>query len=71
MKLPFCKEVYSPDGELAFRGPRLRMAIHFAVEGTVAHRYLSLHAYAFMQTHAELLPAVSSVAVMWCPNDVS
>lgn len=38
LQLPFCKEVFSLEGELAFRGPRLRMAIHFAIEGTVAHR---------------------------------
>ena len=43
LKLPFCREVYSPDGDLAFRGPRLRMAVHFAVEGTIAHRYLFHH----------------------------
>lgn len=28
----------SPDGGVAFRGPRVRMGIHFAAEGTVAHR---------------------------------
>jgi len=32
------REVKSPDGVVAFRGPRLRMGVHFAAEGTVAHR---------------------------------
>ncbi|CAL8470951.1 g10493 [Coccomyxa elongata] len=38
LRLPTCREVLSPDGGVAFRGPRVRMGIHFAAEGTVAHR---------------------------------
>jgi class 3 adenylate cyclase len=38
LRLPPCREVRAPDGGVAFRGPRVRMGIHYAPEGTVAHR---------------------------------
>ena len=38
LNLPSCKEVTATDGSLLFRGPRVRMGIHWAGEGTVAHR---------------------------------
>lgn len=38
MRLAQCKEVKGPDGGLVFRGPRIRMGVHWAVEGTVAQR---------------------------------
>ena len=41
LNLPSCKEVTATDGSLLFRGPRVRMGIHWAGEGTVAHRYFS------------------------------
>ncbi|EIE20201.1 hypothetical protein COCSUDRAFT_67530 [Coccomyxa subellipsoidea C-169] len=41
LRLPTCREVVSADGVVAFRGPRLRMGVHFAAEGTVAHRHAS------------------------------
>jgi hypothetical protein len=42
LSLPSCKEVTATDGSLLFRGPRVRMGIHWAGEGTVAHRCRSL-----------------------------
>lgn len=43
LKLSSCKEVRnSIGGELAFRGPRVRMALHWAAEGTMAHRLHTL-----------------------------
>jgi class 3 adenylate cyclase len=38
LKLPGCKEVRGVDGWLAYRGPRVRMGIHWAAEGTVVQR---------------------------------
>eukprot|EP00873_Tetraselmis_striata_P028955 jgi/Tetstr1/449219/TSEL_036425.t1 len=38
LRLPSCKEVISPDGELLYKGPRVRMGIHWAKKGTVNHR---------------------------------
>jgi hypothetical protein len=38
LRLPSCKEVYSPDGDLLYKGPRVRMGIHWAKKGTVNHR---------------------------------
>lgn len=38
LKLPDCAEVYDRDGALLMKGPRVRMGIHFAAEGTVAQR---------------------------------
>lgn len=35
LRLPECKEIKGQDGGLNLRGPRVRMAIHFAVEGSV------------------------------------
>lgn len=35
LQLPGCKEVKGPDGILAFRGPRVRMALHWAMQGSV------------------------------------
>lgn len=32
------QEVISPDGELLYKGPRVRMGIHWAKKGTVNHR---------------------------------
>lgn len=39
LRLPACRELRGADGLLAFRGPRVRMGIHFAAEGTIAHRH--------------------------------
>ncbi len=39
LKLPNCREVFAADGSLLFRGPRVRMGIHWAAEGTIAHRF--------------------------------
>ena len=41
LKLPSCKEATAADGSVLFRGPRVRMGIHWAGEGTVAHRYFN------------------------------
>ena len=41
LKLPNCREVFAADGSLLFRGPRVRMGIHWAAEGTIAHRWPS------------------------------
>ncbi len=38
LKLANCREVFAADGSLLFRGPRVRMGIHWAAEGTIAHR---------------------------------
>ena len=38
LRLPACKEQLGPEGEVVFRGPRVRMGVHFAAEGTVVHR---------------------------------
>ena len=38
LKLPDCGEVYDKDGLLLMKGPRVRMGIHYAAEGTVAQR---------------------------------
>ncbi len=38
LKLTNCREVFAADGSLLFRGPRVRMGIHWAAEGTIAHR---------------------------------
>lgn len=38
LRLGPCKEVKAPDGSLAYRGPRIRMGVHWAVEGTVVQR---------------------------------
>lgn len=38
LKMPGCREASNMHGEPAFKGPRVRMGIHWAVEGTVAHR---------------------------------
>jgi hypothetical protein len=38
LRLPTCREARGPEGEVLFRGPRVRMGVHFAAEGTVVHR---------------------------------
>lgn len=38
LRLAQCKEVKGPDGSVIWRGPRIRMGVHWAVEGTVAQR---------------------------------
>ncbi|KAL3147560.1 hypothetical protein ABBQ38_014613 [Trebouxia sp. C0009 RCD-2024] len=38
LKLPACGQEKDDKGEKVFRGPRVRMGIHWAVEGTVANR---------------------------------
>jgi len=38
LKLPSCREVLAPDGSILFRGPRVRMGVHWAAEGMVAQR---------------------------------
>ena len=38
LRLGPCKEVKAPDGSLIYRGPRIRMAVHWAAEGTVVQR---------------------------------
>ena len=43
LKLPACGEAWDRDGTLLMRGPRVRMGIHYAVEGTVAHRSSPLY----------------------------
>ena len=39
LRLAQCKEIKGPDGSNVFRGPRIRMGVHWAVEGTVAQRH--------------------------------
>ena len=39
LRLAQCKEVKGPDGTVIWRGPRIRMGVHWAVEGTVAQRW--------------------------------
>lgn len=41
LRLPECREVRSPDGGLSYRGPRVRMGVHWATEGSVVQ---SIHA---------------------------
>ena len=39
LRMPQCKEVAASEHEeVMFRGPRVRMGIHWAAEGTVAQR---------------------------------
>lgn len=38
LRLAPCKEVKAPDGSLVYRGPRVRMGVHWAAEGTVVQR---------------------------------
>ena len=38
LRLAHCREVRAPDGSLAFRGPRIRIGLHWAAEGTVVQR---------------------------------
>ena len=38
LKLGPCKTVADGNKEVLFRGPRVRMSIHWAIEGTIAHR---------------------------------
>lgn len=53
LKLPSCKEVVAADGSLLFRGPRVRMGIHWAGEGTVAHRHGPSHTLVRHQTPSQ------------------
>ena len=56
LRLPACREVRGADGLLAFRGPRVRMGIHFAAEGTIAHRHAPLHVMVAADCHTCLAP---------------
>ncbi|PSC75196.1 Helicase sen1 [Micractinium conductrix] len=38
LRLGSCREVKAPDGTLVYRGPRIRMGIHWASKGTVVQR---------------------------------
>ncbi|KAL4419982.1 hypothetical protein ABPG75_007080 [Micractinium tetrahymenae] len=38
LRLGSCREAKAPDGSLVFRGPRIRMGVHWAAEGTVVQR---------------------------------
>lgn len=38
LKLPDCGVIYDKDGTVMMKGPRVRMGIHYAAEGTVAQR---------------------------------
>lgn len=38
LKLPSCGKVLDKDGNLLMKGPRVRMGVHYAAEGTVARR---------------------------------
>lgn len=38
LKLSSCREFRGPDDSLLFRGPRVRMGVHWASEGTISHR---------------------------------
>ena len=42
LRLPECKEVRGPDGRCSYRGPRVRMAIHWAAEGSVLAHFHTL-----------------------------
>lgn len=42
LRLPSCGEAHDKEGNLQFRGPRVRMGVHWAAEGTVAHRLMLL-----------------------------
>lgn len=41
LKLPSCGIEYDKDGDIVRKGPRVRMGIHFATEGSVVMRYSS------------------------------
>ena len=38
LRLSSCREAFATDGSLLFRGPRVRMGLHWAREGTISHR---------------------------------
>eukprot|EP00891_Asterochloris_glomerata_P006131 jgi/Astpho2/6131/e_gw1.00084.139.1_t len=38
LRLPSCGKVVGPHGDIVFRGPRVRMGLHWAPEGTVTNR---------------------------------
>jgi len=42
LRLPECKEVRAPDGGWVFRGPRVRMGVHWAEEGSVVQHIHAL-----------------------------
>ena len=42
LRMPKCREVKTADGQLAFRGPRIRIGIHWAEEGSVEHHIHNL-----------------------------
>ena len=72
LNLPSCKEVTATDGSLLFRGPRVRMGIHWAGEGTVAHRYSSLVSLLHCITHMAFSMSMhwageGTVAHRYCP----
>jgi hypothetical protein len=42
LRLPECREVRAPGGGWAFRGPRVRMGVHWAEEGSAAQHVHAL-----------------------------
>lgn len=64
LKLGPCKTVADSSKEVLFRGPRVRMSIHWAVEGTIAHRSGLLDLFTSHHRLSASSPAVCGCD--WC-----
>eukprot|EP00798_Chlamydomonas_sp_ICE-L_P006610 gene6610-3263_t len=42
LKLPYCKQIYNDRGDMIIQGPRVRMGVHWARQGTVVYRQHNL-----------------------------
>ena len=58
-------------GEKVFRGPRVRMGIHWAVEGTVANRSLSSDCPALLRCNCPALPCSAAILLALNPVPVA
>ena len=70
LRLGPCKEVKAPDGSLIYRGPRIRMAVHWAAEGTVVQRLHQITKHRVFSGPAfqvGALPAVLRFPLLCCP----
>ena len=57
-------QVAGPHGDLVFRGPRVRMGLHWAPEGTVTNRWARLHQVP-AQNHLATHRVCSTVQLKW------
>ena len=58
LRLPSCGEVKETNGKLVFAGPRVRMGIHLAKEGT----------FAFFRHHLTKHVQFDGVCPLWTPS---